>query len=102
MLAVYNWPREHERFRRVSRFIDTYIDKFQGFAQPPYHPKWRDINLAGRVPGWQRYWYAEEKLKSTGSNGATAAMAVVPAKAAEPGQDKLYQEFLAWKKTQAR
>jgi TRAP-type uncharacterized transport system substrate-binding protein len=102
VLAVYNWPREHERFRRVARFIDTYVDRFQGFRQAPYHPKWRDINLAGRVPGWQRYWYAEEKLKTLGGETAATLKAAAPAPAVEPDQDRLYQEFLAWKKTQSR
>jgi TRAP-type uncharacterized transport system substrate-binding protein len=102
VLAVYNWPREHERFRRLSRFIDTYIETFQGFRQAPYHPKWRDVNLAGRVPGWQRYWYVDEKLKQAGASATVAKALVVPARPAEPEQERLYQEFLAWKKTQGR
>ena len=31
VLAVYNWPRESDRFRRVSRFIDYYFDRFENF-----------------------------------------------------------------------
>ncbi len=98
LLAVYNWPREHERFRRLSRFIDVYIERFAGFRQPPYHPKWKDINLAGKVPGWQRYWYVEEKL--SGSAPATSTAAV--AKGGDPTDEKLYKEFLAWKKSQSK
>ena len=63
VLAVYNWPRESDRFRRVSRFIDYYFERFENFHKPPYHPKWKSINLAAKVPGWTRYWVAEEKLK---------------------------------------
>jgi hypothetical protein len=51
VLAVYNWPRDSDRFRRIARFIDVYFEKFGGFRQAPYHPKWRDINLASTVPG---------------------------------------------------
>ena len=35
VLAVYNWPRESDRFRRVQRFIDYYFDRFEGFHKPP-------------------------------------------------------------------
>ena len=27
VLAVYNWPRESDRFRRVQRFIEHYFDR---------------------------------------------------------------------------
>lgn len=45
LLAVYNWPRESDRYRRVSRFIERYFDLFENFHSPPYHPKWKDVNL---------------------------------------------------------
>ncbi len=96
LLAVYNWPREHERFRRLSRFIDVYIERFAGFRQAPYHPKWKDINLAGKVPGWQRYWYVDERL----SGGASVLGAT--SKGGDPSDDKLYKEFLSWKKAQSK
>ena len=102
VLAVYNWPREHERFRRVSRFIDAYMERFNGFRQQPYHPKWKDINLAGAVPGWSRYWYVDEKLKAAASGAAQPTAAAQAQRGAEAGDDKLYKEFLAWKKTQAK
>ena len=63
VLAVHNWPRGNDRFRRVSRFIDYYFDRFKNFHEPPYQPKWKSINLAATVRGWTRYWVADEKLK---------------------------------------
>lgn len=62
VLAVYNWPKSSERYRRVSRFIEAYFAKFQQLRQPSFQPKWRDVNLAGTVPGWTRYQPAEEAL----------------------------------------
>jgi TRAP-type uncharacterized transport system substrate-binding protein len=118
ILAVYNWPREHDRFRRVARFIDFYFDRFEGLRQPPYHPKWKDVNLAAKVPGWTRYWYVEDKLKQVleGKGRSQAAgdamtndpvalaraqvMKVAPNNPAE--QERLFQEFMAWKKAQGR
>ena len=63
VLAVYSWPKESDRFRRVERFIEYFFDRFEAFQKPPYHPAWKSINLATKVPGWTRYWVAEEKLK---------------------------------------
>ena len=63
VLAVYNWPSSNDRFRRVQRFIEFYFQTFEGLHKPPYHPKWKSINLAANVPGWTRYWVADEMLK---------------------------------------
>jgi TRAP transporter TAXI family solute receptor len=38
VLAVYNWPKESDRFRRIQRFIEYFFDRFDGFQKPPYHP----------------------------------------------------------------
>src|SRR5262245_33305645 len=64
VLAVYNWPKESDRYRRVQRFIERYYDAFEKFHVPPYHPKWKSVNLAANVPGWIRYAVADEKLKA--------------------------------------
>jgi TRAP transporter TAXI family solute receptor len=63
VLAVHNWPRQSDRFRRVSRFIDYYFDRFKNFHEAPYQPKWRSVSLAAKVPGWNRYPVAEAKFK---------------------------------------
>jgi TRAP-type uncharacterized transport system substrate-binding protein len=62
VLAVFNWPRNNERYRKVSRFIDAFFTKFEQLQRPPFQPKWREINLAATVPGWKRYAAAEEAL----------------------------------------
>lgn len=111
VLAVYNWPRESDRFRRVSRFIDYYFDRFKNFHAPPYHPKWKSINLAAKVPGWTRYWVAEEKLKQMAAQGTRdivvdtqlvrqQAARAAPNNAAE--QERLFQQFLEWTKSQGK
>ena len=38
VLAVYNWSRGSERFRRVERFIQSYFEKFEALRKPPFHP----------------------------------------------------------------
>ena len=112
VLAVYNWPKESDRFRRVERFIDHYFDRMEGLHKPPYNSKWRAINLAAKVPGWTRYWVAEEKLKSMAAAKAAAsrpldlhlarqqATRAAPEDTAE--QERLFREFLEWSKRQRK
>jgi TRAP-type uncharacterized transport system substrate-binding protein len=62
VLAVYNWPADSERYRRVARFVEYLFKRFDQFRQPPFHPKWNEINLASSLPGWTRFRAAEELL----------------------------------------
>jgi TRAP-type uncharacterized transport system substrate-binding protein len=65
VLAVFNWSTNSDRYRRVERFIQAYFAKFDKLQQPPFQPKWREINIAGTVPGWTRYHVAEDILTKT-------------------------------------
>lgn len=115
VLAVYNWPKSSDRFRRVERFIQYYFSRFDNLKQPPYNPKWKEINLAAKVPGWQRYWRAEEllgKITEAQIPKDEPASAIDPdyarrqAAQAAPGnpaeQERLFREFLEWTKLQKK
>jgi TRAP-type uncharacterized transport system substrate-binding protein len=80
VLAVYNWPKGSERYRKVERFVTRVFEKWDKLLNPPYHPKWKDINLAATVPGWKRFGPAEEQLAKLVSGSA-------------PSQQQLSQEF---------
>jgi len=103
VLAVYNWPRESDRYRRVARFIDSFFTKFDQFQKAPFHPKWREINLAANVPGWRRYAVAEEALSRMKSAAAippaapaVASAAVVEQQPAAPtGGREQFESFMA-------
>jgi len=106
VLAVYNWPKASERYRRVERFVQYYFERFEKLKQPSFHPKWKEINLAARVPGWHRYPAAEEALaaaatkdggagRQAGSNEPLSAPARVDASAAE--KSPLFEEFMEWR-----
>jgi TRAP-type uncharacterized transport system substrate-binding protein len=84
VMAVYNWPIGTDRARRIQRFVGYLFDRFEGFQKPPYHPAWKGINLAARVPGWTRYWAAEEKLARMGAVPVKSAPPRVPAGARPP------------------
>jgi TRAP-type uncharacterized transport system substrate-binding protein len=62
VLAVFNWSTDSDRYRRVKRFTEAYFAKFQQLQQAPFQPKWKEINVAGTVPGWTRSRLAEEIL----------------------------------------
>ncbi len=115
VLAVYNWPKGTDRYRKVERFIQYYFERFDRLRNPPFHPKWKEIDLAAKVPGWTRYSVAEEMLAKRASKvkeleaakneppspGSDAAEGGGPLKSAAE-QDKLFQEFLQWKRTHGR
>jgi TRAP-type uncharacterized transport system substrate-binding protein len=65
VLAVFNFSqaKNTERYVKVSRFIEYLFNRWDTFQHPPYHPKWRDINLAATVPGWTRFSVAEDQLR---------------------------------------
>ena len=65
VLAVFNWPKNTVRYRRVQRFTEALFTKWDKFLEPQRHPKWRDVNLAATVPGWTRWSVAEEMLNRT-------------------------------------
>ena len=117
VLAVYNWPPNHDRFRRVQRFIERYVERFSELHKPPYHPKWKSVNLAANVPGWSRYSVADEALKQLASKNAAAQPPAAQQSAAQPApgkqqpvrsasdaaeQERLFQQFLEWSRKQGK
>jgi uncharacterized protein len=100
VLAVYNWPRDTDRYRRVARFIDAFFSKFDEFLKEPRHPKWREANLAAPLKGWKRFAAAQEWL-----DRPQARPLATPAKATQPAaesDEQLYREFLEWKKQRGK
>ena len=121
VLAVYNWPANTDRARRVERFIEYFFEKFDKLKAPSFHPKWKEINLAGTVPGWTRYpvaermlakMAAEERVKQrigahaqeTSPTAATTSTRQASGAAGKDPADeqRLFDEFLEWKKTGRR
>jgi TRAP-type uncharacterized transport system substrate-binding protein len=54
VLAAYNWPPDHPRGQKLNRFIESFFVNFENLLEPPYHPKWREVDLTAPVPGWER------------------------------------------------
>ena len=78
-------------------------------AKPPFHPKWRDINLAATVPGWKRYSVAEQALREKMNGGGTALERDFQTFMRQTGavvrtdadRETLFQNFLTWRDRQA-
>ena len=75
-LFAYNWPIRSERFRLLESFVQTFFSRFPEFLDDSHHPQWREVNLAARLPGWQRFGPAERWLRrpSAGEAAISGAM----------------------------
>jgi uncharacterized protein len=63
VLIAYNWPKTNtDRYRRVERFVNAFFPKIAEFRKPPHHPKWREVNIAATLPGWNRFDAAQAWL----------------------------------------
>ena len=111
VMAVYNWPSDSDRYRRVKRFVDAFFSGFSRFLEAPRHPKWKEVNLAAQVPGWQRFSAADSWLKAASHSPAGASEEQVRqafrafvdqqsrgggAQLSRKQQDDLFEQFLRW------
>jgi TRAP-type uncharacterized transport system substrate-binding protein len=104
VLAVYNWPTQSDRHRRMVKFIDYLFERLPKLqSEPGFHPKWRDLNLAAAVPGWQRFGAMQDKLVASAAaetdfrsdNAAKLKEAIARlAPGNEAEQNRLLQRFL--------
>jgi len=109
VLAVFNWPKNSDRYLRLQKFTNALFTKFDKFQQPPFHPKWREVNLAAEVPGWTRSPLAEAALKSlTPAAQVGAEQKNFDAFMAQQGgrpmsqaeREKLFHDFMSWRSKQ--
>ena len=110
VLAVYDWPKTTERYKRLERVVEYLFERFEKLQKEPgYHEKWKDVNLAAKVPGWERFKPLQERLDKA---VAVATRNVDPAQSrAQPvrtaphdpaEQERLFKQFLEWNKKQSR
>src|SRR5438067_5967960 len=120
VLAVYNWPSNSERHRKITRFVQALFRQMDELRFPPHHPKWQEVDIGRSVPGWTRFaaaeqWIAGEHAGSredSGKSGSTQE----PGAGAPPSagsdedlpisgldkkqRDALFKEFLDYQKSQ--
>ncbi len=110
VMAVYGWPRNSERFQRVSRFVDAFFSRFSQLLQPPRHAKWKEVNLAAQLPGWTRFAGAEVALAASSEREGRQRQQfsqfldqVAPGivKLTPDQRDALFSQFLEWQRSGA-
>lgn len=96
-LAVFNWPKGSNRYARVERLTDMLFDRLDTLQGPGFHPKWKDVVLNAEVPGLSRFRAAQEWLDKGKSVAQVSASRTV--QTMTPDNQRLWQEFLEWRKT---
>jgi uncharacterized protein len=89
--------------------VQRFFPKLAEFQKSPRHPKWRETNLAGTLPGWTRFAAAEEWLlrnRPAQPNVATRdgfkEFLATRGAAAPEDRERLFQEFLKWSQARER
>jgi hypothetical protein len=109
ILAAFNWPRGSDRYNRVARLTEYLFSRLEKLQEPGFHPKWKDVNIAARVPGLNRFPAAQEWLDKTAllgvaetapglPRGTDDALSAAVARPTTPEQERLFREFLEWKR----
>lgn len=101
-LFAYNWPTRTERFRLLELFVQTLFTRFPEFRGDAHHPKWREVNLAGLLPGWRRFRPAEQWLQQQSDGEAALRGAFGRFLESQPtanssDREELFREFLRWR-----
>jgi TRAP-type uncharacterized transport system substrate-binding protein len=106
VLAVYAWPNNTNRYQRLERVVEYLFEGLEKLQKEPgYHEKWKDVNLAAKVPGWTRFKALQDKLDSAviaaAPRSADAAQLRAQAIRAAPNdpaeQERLFRRLLEWK-----
>jgi TRAP transporter TAXI family solute receptor len=112
ILVAYNWPKGNDRRRRLDDFIEVFFNNIDEFRKAPRHPKWKETNIAAKVPLWTRMETAQVILDEMRQEQATGSLqnefSTYLESQVEGGgsslndasKEKLFQQFMEWKKRQ--
>jgi len=108
VLVSFNWPSSSVRYKKIAKFVDRFFSNFDDFLAAPRHPKWRDVNFAATLEGWQRSplaqnWIdhaAPDDTKSASRGEFDAFLAQASATSGQPITETeradLFRAFLEW------
>ena len=117
VLAAFNWPEDHPRYKKVARFVDAFFSRFEELKKKGFHPKWKTVNIEASVAGWTRFKAAQDWIDAqpkpvvTSSVGESDLQREFTTFAATQGvlsstkinereKNALFEEFLKWRSTQ--
>lgn len=87
VLMSFNWKPDTSRYKTIELFVATLLERLNRLQDAPFHPKWADVNLAAKVPGWERLPAVEQALLSTPTADASSC--------SEPMLKLAMQKFLS-------
>jgi uncharacterized protein len=101
-LFAYNWRIRSERFELLELFVQTFFSRFSEFLGGAHHPKWREVNLSARLPGWQRFgpahrWLQRQSADEAALPGAFNQFLNQNSTSNPSDREALFQEFLRWR-----
>jgi TRAP-type uncharacterized transport system substrate-binding protein len=116
MLAAANLPVLSDRYRNLVNFVNAFFTNITTLTAPGHHPKWREVNLAAEIPGWQRFPPAADWLQrntpvasSTGPKDlkdmfmrfiAERQQAAGSQEMSQQQKDEMFEQFRRWQASQ--
>ena len=62
ILTAFNWRPGTARYLRVARFVDELFSRVDKLQTPGFGAKWKEVDLAAKAPGLERFQAAQEWL----------------------------------------
>lgn len=60
ILVTYNFPKKHPRYKNIANFVNKLFSNIDKLSEGPRHPKWKEVNIHAKVPGWTRFQAATD------------------------------------------
>lgn len=90
VMLAFNFKPGTFRHAKINRFIDALLSRFDDLRKPPRHQRWKDVNLASGISGWNRFAPVAEWLKT----GRPQAVALRKPKKKKRSLKELFQAFI--------
>jgi len=107
VLAIRDWAEGSPRYQRLARLIEAIHARLGELRQPGRDPRWKEVDMAAEVPGWQRFRPAQSLLDSKSRQSderhaferfvAASGLCALPDSAA--ARERFYSEFMEWRRT---
>ena len=113
VLAVFNWPKGSDRYRRVERFTEQLFAKFEQAAAAAAPSQVADVNLAATVPGLDPVQRGRRDVAEVpGARSRRAPSSIATSRPSSTGRaaratpanqtdrDALFRDFMQWRDQQ--
>jgi hypothetical protein len=109
VLAAINLPETSARYQKIARFVNAFFTRFDELRRPGFIPQWRDVNIGAELAGWTRFKAAQDWLDRQPEKHERAKAdlreefnSFLDKRIDKAEGEKLFQEFLEWRRTRKR